>query len=153
MAGAFDDLYQELILDHYRKPRNRGPLEKPDRSVELNNPLCGDMISVDLKLAGDRVEDVHFHGQGCSISQASASMMTVLLKGKTVAEAAALTKDFKAMMRGEGSFEAAAERIGDLVALSGVMKFPARIKCATLAWNALQLALEGKSGKASTTEA
>jgi nitrogen fixation NifU-like protein len=153
VSGAFDDLYQELILDHYRKPRNRGALPQPDRSVELNNPLCGDVIAIDVKLDGEKLADVHFHGQGCSISQASASMMTQLVKGKSSAEAAALVKTFKELMRGEGTFEAAADRFGDLVALQGVMKFPARIKCATLAWNALLLALEGKTGKASTTEA
>jgi nitrogen fixation NifU-like protein len=153
MTGAFDDLYQELILDHYRKPRNRGAIANPDRSVELNNPLCGDAITVDLRLADDRVSEVRFHGQGCSISQASASMMTTLLKGKTLAEAGDLARTVKALMRGEGSFEAEGPRLGDLVALQGVMKFPARVKCATLAWNAALLAIEGKSGKASTTEA
>ncbi|HVY60108.1 MAG TPA: SUF system NifU family Fe-S cluster assembly protein [Planctomycetota bacterium] len=153
MTGAFDDLYQELILDHYRKPRNRGALDNPSSSVELNNPLCGDVIAIDIRLVGDRIDQLQVHGQGCSISQASASMMTQLVKGKTVAEAAALVKTFKELMRGEGSFDAVADRLGDLVALQGVMKFPARIKCATLAWNALQLALEGKTGKTSTTEA
>ena len=153
MAGAFDDLYQEVILDHYRKPRNRGPLVNPDRSVSLNNPLCGDVISIDLKLGEGKIADIHFHGQGCSISQASASMMTTLIKGKTLADATELALTFKALLRGERSFDAEGERFGDLVALQGVMKFPARIKCATLAWNSLVLALEGKSGQASTTEA
>lgn len=151
MSSDFDDLYQALILDHYRRPRNRGKMDAPDRSVELLNPLCGDEIAVELRLEGEKLGEVKFHGHGCSISQASASMMTELLKGKPVAEAGELVALFKSMLRGEADPEQAGERIGDLVALHGVTQFPARIKCATLAWNALQLAIEGKSGKATTT--
>lgn len=151
MSGGFDDLYQALILDHYRKPRNRGKIEGATRSVELFNPLCGDEIAVDLKLDGDKLSDVKFHGQGCSISQASASMMTELLKGKSSSAAADLVKLFKSMLRGETTVDAAGEKIGDLVALGGVTQFPARIKCATLAWNAMQMALEGKTGKETIT--
>jgi nitrogen fixation NifU-like protein len=147
-----EDLYQQLIRDHYRRPHNRGTIEGADRSVSLLNPLCGDEIAVDLKLAGERVEDVRFHGQGCTISQASASMMTDLLKGKSLAEAAELIQTFKAMMRNEGDPEALAKKLGDLLAFQGVpKKYHQRIKCATLAWNAAQLALEGKTGTATTT--
>jgi nitrogen fixation protein NifU and related proteins len=150
-GGGFDDLYQALILDHYRKPRNRGELPGADRSAELLNPLCGDEIAVEIKLDGARISDVRFHGHGCSISQASASMMTELIKGKDVSTATDLVKTFKGMMLGQGDPEALGEKIGDLVALHGVTQFPARIKCATLGWNALMLAIEGKSGKQTIT--
>ena len=149
---SLEDLYQQLILDHYRRPRNRGPIDGADRSVELYNPLCGDEIAVDLKLEGERVAACRFHGQGCSISQSSASMMTERVIGKTIREALELVRRFKSMMRGEGDFAAAASDLGDLVALRGVVQFPVRIKCATLAWNALEAALGGKSGKANFTD-
>ncbi len=152
MYDDLQDLYQQLILDHYTRPRNRGPLAGADRSVSLLNPLCGDEITVDVKLDGDRIADVRHSGHGCSISQSSASMMTALLKGKSAAEAADLVKLYKGMMRGEGETEALGERLGDLLAFQNVPKrFAQRVKCATLAWNALQLALEGKSGKGTTT--
>lgn len=152
MYDDLQDLYQQLILDHYRKPRNRGALAGADRTVELKNPLCGDEIGVDLKLDGDRIADVRFHGHGCSISQSSASMMTELLKGKTAAQAQELVALFKRMMRNEaGTPDELGERLGDVVALHGVpRKFAQRIKCATLAWNALQMALEGKTGHVDT---
>lgn len=130
-------LYQELILQHYRKPRNKGTLESPDVDVAMNNPACGDEITLQLGIVDGRIDAARFHGQGCAISQASASMMVHLLEGKTVAEAAALTARFTEMMH--GSEEAAKDRaMGDLRALAGVSKFPVRIKCALLAWNALQ---------------
>jgi len=152
MYDNLQDLYQEIILDHYRKPRNRGKLEGADRSIELKNPLCGDEIAVDVKLDGDVVRDVRFHGHGCSISQSSASMMTELLKGKTAAQARDRIALFIAMMRSEaGTPEELGERLGDVVALHGVPRnFAQRIKCASLAWKAAEMALEGKSGHVDT---
>lgn len=152
MYDDLQDLYQEIILDHYRRPRNRGPLPGATRSIELKNPLCGDVIAVDLALAGGKVADVRFHGHGCSISQSSASMMTEALKGKTEAEARELCALFKSMMRNEaGDPDVLAARLGDLVALSGVpRKFAQRIKCATLAWNAVESALAGGAGHIDT---
>ncbi len=128
-------LYQELILDHYRRPRNKGTLEGATHTVSLNNPLCGDEIDLQLRLDGDVVKDARFIGRGCSISQASASMMTQLLKDKPVPQALALAERMSAMMQGD---EAAAKdkSLGDLRALAGVSKFPVRIKCALLPWNA-----------------
>ena len=152
MSGL-EDLYKEIILDHYRSPRNRGELETPPAvKADGFNPLCGDEITVYITLgtndAGDDVvTDIAMGGQGCSISQASASMMSGEIKGKTVAEIADLTTAFKAMMAIHvGATDADGEEIpsevrevemGDLVALQGVVKFPVRIKCATLAWNTL----------------
>jgi nitrogen fixation NifU-like protein len=133
-------LYQEMILDHYRRPRNKGTLERADASVEVKNPLCGDEIGLQVAFDGDSVGDLRFSGRGCSISQASASMMTQLVKGKSVGEIGAIRKQFRDLMLGNA---AAADdpRLGSLRALSGVARFPARVKCALLAWNALEHAL------------
>ena len=133
-------LYQEMILDHYRRPRNKGTLENPDASVEMKNPLCGDEIGLQVEFDGDSVRDLKFSGRGCSISQASASMMTQLLKGKTRAEIESIRKQFRGLMLGEAS-AADDPQLGSLRALSGVARFPARVKCALLAWNALESAL------------
>src|SRR5579872_1092452 len=151
MAGL-EDLYREIILDHYRNPRNRGELPVPPaRRVEGFNPLCGDEIVLYLDVDGDRVADVRITGQGCSISQSSASMMSAAVKGKSVAEARALIRAFKGMMSvheqrldGEdGPAEDEPEvKLGDREALQGVVKFPVRIKCATLSWNTLQQGLD-----------
>ena len=134
-------LYQELILDHYRRPRNKGTLEGATHVVSLSNPLCGDEIDLQLRVDGAVIRDVRFIGRGCSISQASASMMTHLLKDKSISEAVMLAKRMSAMMQGD---EAAArdKSLGDLRALAGVSKFPVRIKCALLPWNALTDAVE-----------
>jgi nitrogen fixation NifU-like protein len=146
MAGL-DDLYREIILDHYRTPRNRGELPTPPAAHATgHNPLCGDEIEVFLQVEGDVVTDVKFSGQGCSISQSSASMMSQAVKGKTVAEIRALVRRFKGMMsiedaEGDGGGTADEVKLGDLEALQGVVKFPVRIKCATLAWNTLTQAL------------
>ena len=153
---GLEDLYREIILDHYRNPRNRGELESPPaRRVEGFNPLCGDEVVVYLDLdGGGLVNDIKISGQGCSISQSSASMMSAAVKGKPVAEARRLIRAFKALMsihesklEGEGDgTDLAADldgvRLGDLEALQGVVKFPVRIKCATLAWNTLQQGLD-----------
>ena len=130
-------LYQQVILQHYRHPHNRGVLEAPDAEVRLRNPSCGDDITLQLQVQDGVIQDVRFSGQGCSISQASASMMTQRLKGKPLAQADTLSARFTEMMH--GSAEAAADRdLGDLRALAGVARFPVRIRCALLAWNALQ---------------
>ena len=152
---GLEDLYREIILDHYRNPRNRGELPSlPARRVAGFNPLCGDDVVVYLDLDDDgTVEDIKIAGQGCSISQSSASMMSSAVKGKTVEEARRLIRAFKAMMSiheskldGEPEAEASAPdpevKMGDLEALQGVVKFPVRIKCATLSWNTLLQAIE-----------
>ena len=143
---GLEDLYREIILDHYRTPRNRGELPSPPASrADGHNPLCGDEITVYLQVDDGVVSDVPVGGQGCSISQSSASMMSQAIKGKSVAEVRALVRRFKGMMSIEdadpdGDGETVA--LGDLEALQGVVKFPVRIKCATLAWNTLLEALD-----------
>jgi nitrogen fixation NifU-like protein len=137
-------LYQELLLDHYRRPRNKGELPDATVTVEQRNPLCGDQLRLQLSLEGDRVADVKFMGQGCAISQAAASMMTQLIKGKTVEEATALRDRFRAMMLGDAEV-AKDKSLGDLRALSGVARLPVRVKCALLAFSALGEALGDRS--------
>jgi nitrogen fixation protein NifU and related proteins len=140
---GLEDLYREIILDHYRTPRNRGELPPPAAHAVGHNPLCGDEIDVYLQIEGDTVTDVKVGGQGCSISQSSASMMSQAIKGKSVAEVRALVRRFKGMMSIEEEVPEGEEvpdseiKLGDLEALQGVVKFPVRIKCATLAWNTL----------------
>ena len=136
---GIEDLYREIILDHYRTPRNRGELQPPAVCAEGNNPLCGDDIRIYLDVADGVVRDVTFSGQGCSISQSSTSMMTVAVKGKSVAEVLAFVRRFKHMMTlTEGDDEVDQSiNLGDIEALQGVVKFPVRIKCATLGWNTL----------------
>lgn len=161
---GLEDLYREIILDHYRSPRNRGELPVPPaRKSEGFNPLCGDEVVLYLDIDPDThtVRDVKTAGQGCSISQASTSMMSAAVKGKTLDEVRALIRAFKALMsihesklegEGDGSdLEADLEgiRLGDLEALQGVVKFPVRIKCATLAWNTLQQGLDDAEREAS----
>ena len=155
MAGL-EDLYREIILDHYRAPRNRGELAVPPaHRVEGFNPLCGDEVVLYLDIADGVITDVKIAGQGCSISQASTSMMSAAVKGTSVADARTLTRAFKALMSiheskiGGGADDAdavadelASVRLGDLEALQGVVKFPVRIKCATLAWNTLTQGLD-----------
>lgn len=134
-------LYQELILDHYKRPRNKGELEAADRDVHMRNPSCGDDIRLQLRLEGDTVAEARFDGVGCSISQASVSMLTQLIRGKSRDEALRLAERFTAMMHGDA--DAARDRdMGDLRALAGVSRFPVRVKCALLGWNALEKALE-----------
>jgi len=155
---GLEDLYREIILDHYRSPRNRGELPSPPaRKSEGFNPLCGDEVVLYLDIEDGKVTDVKIGGQGCSISQASTSMMSAAVKGKTVEEARKLIGAFKALMsihesKLEGESDGAdlqAElngvELGDLEALQGVVKFPVRIKCATLAWNTLQQGLDEAS--------
>jgi nitrogen fixation protein NifU and related proteins len=158
---GLEDLYREIILDHYRNPRNRGELDAPPATrVEGFNPLCGDEVVLYLDVEGDTVRDIRIGGQGCSISQSSASMMSSAIKGKTLDEVRALSRAFKGMMSiheqsldgpsaddadgdGEVGGEADGEvKLGDLEALRGVVKFPVRIKCATLSWNTLLQGLD-----------
>ncbi|HEX7050378.1 MAG TPA: SUF system NifU family Fe-S cluster assembly protein [Longimicrobiales bacterium] len=135
-------LYQELILEHYKRPRNRGTLEGANAEAHLNNPTCGDQVRLQLRIEDGRIAEARFTGEGCSISQASVSMMTQLLRGKDTAEALALARRFTAMMHGDA--EAARDKtLGDLRALAGVSRFPVRVKCALLGWNALEAAIEG----------
>jgi nitrogen fixation NifU-like protein len=154
MAGL-EDLYREIILDHYRAPRNRGELPVPPaHKVEGFNPLCGDEVVLYLVVEDGVVTDVRTGGQGCSISQASTSMMSAAVKGKPIDEARQLIHAFKALMSihesklegdggdGDGAEALEGVRLGDLEALQGVVKFPVRIKCATLAWNTLQQGLD-----------
>lgn len=138
-----NSLYQQLILEHYKHPRNKGALEDADARAHLNNPTCGDEVWLMLKLDGDRIADAKFVGDGCSISQASVSMMTQLVIGRTRAEAMELMGKFTALMHGDA--EVAKDRaLGDLRALAGVAKFPVRVKCALLGWNAMEEALGPK---------
>jgi nitrogen fixation NifU-like protein len=142
------DLYRDAILEHYRRPRNRGALERPDRRAALYNPLCGDEIAIDLRLEGDRVAACRFHGHGCSISQASASMLAERVTGERAGDALALAAHVRALLRGEAVAAEVLARLGDLAALRGVAQFPVRAKCALLAWNALERALRGEVGRA-----
>jgi nitrogen fixation NifU-like protein len=143
---SLEELYKEVILDHYRSPRNKGRLDPHDVALERNNPLCGDEIELFVKFDGDKVEGIAFEGKGCSISQASASMMTEKIHGLGTKEAIEVTESIKRMMGGEE--EGDPNELGDLVSLKGVVKYPVRIKCALLGWNTLQEALEesGPSG-------
>ncbi|WP_395159960.1 Fe-S cluster assembly sulfur transfer protein SufU [Ilumatobacter sp.] len=156
MSGL-EDLYREIILDHYRTPRNRGELDPPAIKAEGHNPLCGDEITVYLSISGEGddavIEDIKVGGQGCSISQSSASMMSQSMKGKSVAENRALARRFKALMGIDGVEPQDGDDaidLGDLEALEGVMKFPVRIKCAVLSWNTVLQALDSGGGTTST---
>ena len=144
-AAQISALYQELILDHYRKPRNKGEIENPDASVQMKNPLCGDEITLHVRFTDGSVDELSFSGRGCSISQASASMMTQLVKGKPVDEVRSLGARFREMVMGDQT-AVDDSSLGSLRALSGVARFPARVKCALLAWNALETAIEAKRG-------
>ena len=141
-------LYQELILDHYRRPRNKGELAGATTSVTMKNPLCGDEVALHVLLDGDKVSDVRFSGRGCSISQASASMMTQLVKGKSATEIGQLRDTFRDMVMGtsRADDQVVTTTLGSLRALSGVSRFPARVKCALLAWYALESAMAGGPG-------
>ena len=143
---SLEELYKEVILDHYRTPRNKGRLDPHDVVLERNNPLCGDEIELFLKFDGQNVEGIAFEGKGCSISQASTSMMTEKIKGLSQKDAAALAESIKSMMAGES--EGDEKVLGDLVSLKGVVKYPVRIKCALLGWNTLLEALEERAAKA-----
>jgi nitrogen fixation NifU-like protein len=144
------ELYQELIIDHSKRPRNFKVLETADRKLEGYNPLCGDKVTVFLELEHDRVKNVSFQGSGCAISTASASVMTESVKGKTLAEVEALFEVFHQMVMGKPPAVGNAPELGKLAAFSGVSEFPARVKCATLAWHTLHGALQGTGETVST---
>jgi nitrogen fixation NifU-like protein len=134
-------LYQEVILDHYRRPRNQGELSEANRQAHVYNPTCGDEVRLQLRVEEGQIVESRFVGDGCSISQASASMMTQQIKGKTTEDALLIAKQFTALMHGEAN---AAKTLGDLRALAGVAKFPVRVRCALLGWNALTAALAAR---------
>jgi nitrogen fixation NifU-like protein len=144
-----DALYQELILDHNRKPKNFREMEHADHQVLGNNPLCGDQLTLWLKMDGEKIGDVSFQGQGCAISKASASMMTTAVKGKTREEAEVMFEKFHDLVTGKLD-DAQAKELGSLRAFGGVSKFPLRVKCASLAWHTLKSALAGESQPVST---
>jgi nitrogen fixation NifU-like protein len=150
LTGDIQDLYQELILDHNRRPRNQRRLVEADYQAEGYNPLCGDRVTVYVQVENDRVKDVSFEGSGCAISTASASLMTEAVKGKTVEEAKALFDRFHRLVTGEPAV-AGGPGLGKLEVFSGVGRFPARVKCATLVWHTVKAALE-RSGETVTTE-
>lgn len=150
-AGSLlDDLYREILLDHYRQPRNHGGIEAPTCSADGSNPLCGDQVRIDVSVANDRITDISFSGRGCSISQASASMMTEYVKGRSVEEARRGIEAFQQMMVTAES--PGIEGFDDIEALLGVAKFPARVKCASLSWKTLEQALAGEGGAVTTDE-
>lgn len=149
--SELDDLYQEILLDHYRRPRNFGPLPGADREVEGYNPLCGDRLRLQLRLEGERIAELRFEGSGCAISTASASMMTEAARGLAVPAALELAHRFQALVTGAPDAPPADE-LGELAALGGVREFPMRVKCATLAWHALRSALTGRDDRVSTEE-
>ena len=147
LPGELSQLYQEVILDHYRRPRNKEALEGATHSVTRNNPLCGDVISLNLRVEGRTIEEVTFEGRGCSISQAAASMLTEGLTGKRVEEARDIAEKFTRMMHGEADL-VDDEQLGDLRALAGVSRFPVRIKCALLGFDCLEeLVGEDEAGR------
>jgi nitrogen fixation protein NifU and related proteins len=142
-VGGLDDLYREIILDHYRTPRNRGELPSPPATrVEGFNPLCGDEVTLSIVVADGRLADIRVAGQGCSISTSSASLMSAAVKGRDLSEVRETIARFKSMMSVGDAEPADARALGELAALSGVVKFPVRIKCATLAWNTLAQGLD-----------
>jgi nitrogen fixation NifU-like protein len=144
------DLYQDLIIDHNRKPRNFRKLADADHQAEGFNPLCGDKLTLYLRMNGDHIEDVAFEGSGCAISVASASLMTEQLKGKTEADARALFARVHALLTGADDSDPAA--LGKLAALAGVRAYPTRVKCATLCWHTLTAALDQRAGSPVSTE-
>ncbi|MCO6511155.1 MAG: SUF system NifU family Fe-S cluster assembly protein [Aridibacter famidurans] len=142
--SELSELYQEVILDHNKNPRNFREIENADRHADGNNPLCGDQIRVFVDLEGDLVKDVSFVGSGCAISKASASMMTQALKGKSKAEAEILFDEFHKMVTGQLDPEAGEHHLGKLRIFAGVLEFPARVKCASLSWHTVNAALHGE---------
>jgi nitrogen fixation NifU-like protein len=150
MSSDLQGLYQDVIVDHGRHPRNFHKLDDATRTAEGINPLCGDQLTLYVKLADGRIEDIAFQGVGCAISQASASLMTTALKGKTQEEALALFERTHAMLTEPPTAEAPPEALGKLAVLSGVWEFPMRVKCATLAWHTLRSALESADELVST---
>ncbi len=142
------ELYQQIVLEHYRNPRNYGELSEATHRAEGYNPLCGDRLEVMLRVREGTIEDIRFRGSGCAISQASASVMTTLVRGKSVAEAEELFERFHELVTGTGAVDL--EQLGALAAFAGVREFPARVKCATLAWHTLRAALQQRQEPVTT---
>jgi nitrogen fixation protein NifU and related proteins len=147
--GTLSNLYQDMILDHNRSPQNYGPLKSANRRVEGNNPLCGDRLTVWLKVDGERIEDAKFEGSGCAISKASASLMTAAVKGKSREEAERLFMDFRKLVTGVLPPEEA-RTLGKLAVFAGVSEYPVRVKCASLSWHAMKAALNSPDSVVST---
>ena len=145
-----EDLYQEMILDHYKSPRNFGKLDAPDSEIEGRNPLCGDHLVLQVRFEGDQMAEVAFEGSGCAISTASASVMTEVVRGMTRSEFGQFFEAFHAMVTG-GVSDTEVD-LGKLAVFGGVSKFPARVKCAALAWHTAKAAVEGKQGEVSTED-
>ena len=150
MNLALDELYQEIILDHNKAPRNFRSLPDADHKSEGYNPLCGDKVTVYLKMKNDRVEDISFQGAGCAISTASASLMTEALKGKTRQEAGELFQRFHGLVTGKNNADGDVAQLGKLAVFHGVSEFPVRVKCATLVWHTLRAALKNSEEAVST---
>jgi nitrogen fixation NifU-like protein len=150
MTSELRDLYQQVIVDHHRRPRNFKKLPAPSRSAEGFNPLCGDKVTVELELDGDVIRDIGWEGSGCAISRASASLMTADVKGKPVADAQAAVAHFRAMLTDDQAAGEARDHLGKLAVFEGVREFPSRIKCATLPWHTLAAALSGRGEPVST---
>lgn len=151
MNDERDDLYQDIILDHNRRPRNFRPIDEPSVQIEADNPLCGDQLDLYLVIEGDRIVDASFQGQGCAISMASASLLTEHVKGMHLDEAKRLFEAVHSALT-EAPTEEAEQELGDLAALVGVRRYPMRVKCATLSWHALNAALRGEADRAVTSE-
>jgi len=149
MLDELRDLYQEVVFDHNRNPRNFRAMDDATRKIEGFNPLCGDRITLYLKLDGERIEDVSFQGSGCAISTASASLMTEIVKGKTESETHHLFELFHSITTGQNG-QANLDELGKLAVLAGVRAYPARVKCATLAWHSLEAALKNEGASVST---
>jgi nitrogen fixation NifU-like protein len=145
-----DDLYQEIIMDHNRSPRNYGSIDTPTVQLEGFNPLCGDQIKIFIELDGDKISDISFDGIGCAISKSSASIMTVELKGKQISDAKAVFDAFRLMITAQELDAADIDLLGDVEVLAGVSKYPARIKCASLAWHTFNSALSGNANVVTT---
>ena len=144
------DLYQEVILDHNKRPRNFRVMEDANHRADGHNPLCGDRVTVFIRLAGDRIEDVSFQGSGCAISKASASLMTDSVKGQLLGDVDTLFQGFQLMVTSPPDMDVETDSLGKLAVFAGVREFPSRVKCASLAWHALRVALEQPGGTVST---
>ena len=150
MSDALRELYQEVLLDHYRRPRNAGPLAASTHEADGSNPLCGDRVKVRLQVADERLDGIAFEGSGCAISTASASLMTEAVKGKTRAEADELFREFQRMLTDPTPPTGAEERLGKLAIFAGVREFPVRVKCATLPWHTLHAAMKNARARVTT---
>jgi nitrogen fixation NifU-like protein len=148
--SELDDLYQQLVLDHYKRPRNYRKLADANKTAEGYNPLCGDSVNLYATVQDNVIKDIGFQGSGCAISKAAASLMTEMVKGKTLPEALVLFQKFQDMVMGHTDQDSAPAELGKLAVFAGVREFPVRVKCAMLSWHTLRAALEGKKERVST---